>query len=186
MRQRRVQLGIGLLTLLACGALLGLPLYRAAMEPRQRAASFVAARDAWENRPFRRYRMVIVQRWSSIVSSPCRQQLDVDGLRVVALRMLSCPEASYFSPQAVDSLLALIEPRAMSRQCEGGDCACGRLVANVEYDAQLGYPRSLSLTARPSPFDRWLRWPPWDAPACPHAPRTGPQHFTVLSLAPLP
>jgi hypothetical protein len=136
----------------ALGALLalGFGLYGATSGQRSRADAFLTARDAWAARPFRRYRMVIEQRWSSIVASPCRQQLDVDGRVVVKVELLSCLEYSYFSPQPVDALLDQLAPRLLGRECDGGDCACGRFSADVEYDAALGYSMTLRWATRAS------------------------------------
>jgi hypothetical protein len=174
---------VGVGALLAMGIVAG---YYWLVQPQGRFHDFIAARSRWEDRPFARKRLVVEKEGGFFSMPTCRQEVDVDGERVVAERFDGC--AGFFPTVSVNGIFGRIEPLVADDVCGVNGCWCdGHLVPTVEYDDALGYPRSLTITMRRSWRDRWLRWPPWKPLTCPviHGTEPGPD-ITVVSITPLP
>lgn len=173
---RRAALAV-LACVLACaagGLLLAAPTSQAA-----RAAELHQARQRWgEQRPAR-YRLVLA------APSWCRIDAEIEQERIVRVYQNSCPS----EPKSVSDLFDLagsLSVDANLRYCAPGGCECvEQRVTEVDYDAQLGYPRAIRL--------RRLREVNWDGfwtyllryglPNC--LPPRDANVLTVLALDPL-
>jgi len=120
-----------------------------------RAPSAVARTESWEQaqrrwaaRAFTHYRMVVQ------APSWCRMDLEIQDERVVRVYQDTCPSA----PQSVTELFTMVKRlnvQADRIYCAPGGCECTeQRFANAVYDAQLGFPRTISLRRA-----RAMNWP---------------------------
>jgi Family of unknown function (DUF6174) len=104
-----------------------------------RNESWVQAQRRWAARAFTHYRMVMQ------APSWCRMDLEIEDERVVKIYQNTCPSA----PQSVTELFTMVKRlngQADRTYCAPGGCECTeQRFANAVYDAQLGFPRSISL-----------------------------------------
>ena len=175
-------IAVGLLgLLLACGV-------ASALLWRSSAAG--AAREAqrrWAASPAPHYRLQVEETYRlGYLEARCRQDVDVQGELVAAVRRNDCPRP----PQTVSDLLAQMQ-HLTPVTCISFGCACdfvGELRA--EYDPQLGHPRRV--TIRWASVPNWLHPDYWRAawqlgaqPRC--TPATSSIDRTlVVTLTPLP
>ena len=115
---------------LAAGVLLMAP-----VQPRGQP-ELDAARARWAARPFSRYRLAL-----EIGSLGCKQELEVDGERVVAVRKNTCHAVEFTVSQIFDAIERDIRTR--NGRCGTNGCGCDG-VQQVEaiYDSRLGFPVS--------------------------------------------
>jgi hypothetical protein len=133
-------LGIGLCAAVA-GALLVAP-----VRPRGQP-ELEAARALWAARPFSRYRLAL-----EIGTLGCKQELEVDGERVVAVRKNTCHAVAFTVSQIFDAIERDIRTR--NGRCGTNGCGCdGVQQVEATYDSRLGFPVSKQVALNPAA--RW-------------------------------
>jgi Family of unknown function (DUF6174) len=104
-----------------------------------RTESWQQAQQRWAARPFTHYRMVMQ------APSWCSMDLEIQDERVVEVHQNTCPSA----PQSVTELFSMVKQlndQADRTYCGPVGCECTeQRFANTIYDAQFGYPRTISL-----------------------------------------
>lgn len=106
------------------------------------------ARARWAGRHFSHYRLDL--RLGALGS--CRQLIEIDGERVVAVAENTCATRAPTVSELFDRIERDI--RTLGGRCGPNGCACdGTLVVDARYDPQLGYP----LTKRIA-LDGAARW----------------------------
>jgi len=113
-----------------------------------RTESWEQAQRRWAARSFTHYRMVMQ------APSWCRMDLEIQDERVVTVHQNTCPSA----PQTVTELFTLVkrlDSLADRTYCAPDGCECTeQRFANAVYDAQLGFPQTISLRRI-----RAMNWP---------------------------
>ncbi len=104
------------------------------------------AQSRWENRDFKRYRMVVET--DSGFSEPCRQEVEIDNEKVINV-VQDCKKPGSFVEQptlTITDLFNELEKYTSKTECGPNGCSCdGVISADVSYDPQLGYPRQIEL-----------------------------------------
>jgi hypothetical protein len=123
---------------LIAGSLIALIIGGAVVLPRLSVSTLElrAARERWAARPFSHYRLLLEYgEWGY-----CRQRLDIQGDRVVALLYNTCSAPA----PTVDEIFDRIERDIvrLSGRCGVNGCGCdGTIVVSADYDPRFGYPR---------------------------------------------
>ncbi|HEY9832651.1 MAG TPA: DUF6174 domain-containing protein [Stenomitos sp.] len=116
------------------------------------------AQSRWEDRDFKRYRMVIET--DSGFSEPCRQEVEIENEKVINV-VQDCQKPGSFvaqSTQTITDLFNELEKYTSKTECGPNGCSCdGVISADVSYDPQLGYPRQIELKLkRLNVVELWL------------------------------
>ena len=111
--------------------------------------ALVEARERWDARPFKRYRMGMLYSSHQI---NCRQDVEIRGEMVITIFQNTCPQGAL----TVSAIFKQIDTHLDTHagQCGPNGCGCdGPIGVDADYDAQFGYPRSMELRLRPE--ERW-------------------------------
>src|SRR6266545_1031608 len=104
-----------------------------------RAQELAEARQRWGARPFSRYRLVMQ------APSWCRLDIEIASERVVQVFENSCPGG----PRTVSDLfdqIRQLDSQPDTIYCAPAGCECTEVrFVQADYDAQLGFPRSIRL-----------------------------------------
>lgn len=116
------------------------------------------AQSRWENRDFKRYRMVVET--DSGFSEPCRQEVEIENEKVINV-FHDCKKPGSFveqPTQTITNLFIELEKYSSKTECGPNGCACdGVISADVSYDPQLGYPRQIELKLkRLNLVEQWM------------------------------
>jgi hypothetical protein len=144
--------GILILSVVLCGVSVW---YIPNRGPNMRAVETAAlrtARERWEQGGVRHYQLEIIR---SEFGSQCREVVEVQDERVVAVQMADCqfPQKT----QSVTDFFGFIQQYTDNVKCGPNGCACdGEILPDVEYDQALGFPRAISLRLEPLPEPLWI------------------------------
>jgi Family of unknown function (DUF6174) len=143
------------------------------------------ARQRWEARPFRNYRIEVEQR----LGTSCRYAVEVRDERITSVTYNSCSQLIWWRDLPVLPMGALFTRLATAAGTCGPDgCRCdGVVLLAADYDPALGYPRTAQLRAEPTM--RWLHPAYWRELASPPRPCSRSYvelDLKVVSLTPLP
>ncbi len=159
-RRRWIVGGAGVVALLLGWTLITLVLGRATVPATE--AAFRAATARWAARPFTRYQLTVVETHNV---APCTHTAEIADEQVVRVIATTCTAPWQRSPRSVTALFAELEPYTRGTTCGPNGCDCDRLVLDVTYDRQWGYPRTaqVQLVGRPwwLGLRKWLRGDPW-------------------------
>lgn len=143
------------------------------------ASQLAEARSRWAARPFTRYRLIVER--SDGLSGVCDYAIEVTGQAVTTVSHNTCVEP----PETVDGLLGWIERTNANPPCGPNGCACdGPILAQADYDAQLGYPREIVVSTTPSARS-WNLIDLFSGRGCTRVGFIGPRR-RVHALTPLP
>ncbi|MBK9709945.1 MAG: hypothetical protein IPO81_01225 [Kouleothrix sp.] len=134
---RRAILVAGAVLLLSCG-LVGLFASRT-LSTEARAQQLAQAEHRWQTRPFSRYRLVMQ------APSWCRMDVEIQDERLAHVFENSCP-GSIRTVTDLFQLIQQLDSSADTIYCAPAGCECTEIRAvRVDYDAQLGFPRSIQV-----------------------------------------
>jgi hypothetical protein len=141
--RRRILALIGATALLAVFACVALALSaRPSTSARQQERAEAQAR--WDARGFTGYRMVLEE-------ASCTADYEVRAERVTWGYESPCGRGQ---ARAISNLFSLISRGDEARSCSGPGCSCERITTiEARYDAELGYPRQITIHTR--------LWPNW-------------------------
>lgn len=108
------------------------------------AASFRAAQSRWQQRPFKHYRFTLI-RYSGI---------NTGGSHILSQDTIEVNDQSPQTPNVttIDSLFDDLAPYAQAPPCGPNGCGCERIVPQVVYDPQWGYPQTARLAMQRVPI----------------------------------
>jgi hypothetical protein len=155
-----------------------------------RESQLLAARARWKARPFASYQLVVQEETRA---SSCRQEVEIRDEKIERVLQNRCVRLASWT---VGNLFTWAEQASdAASRCYPSTVTCvcykvDRLQAS--YDAQLGYPRSIthawSLRLNWAYLGHWKRlWRTGELPNCSNVARFGEGHVTisVVSLTPL-
>jgi hypothetical protein len=116
------------------------------------------AQSRWENRDFKRYRMVVET--DNGFSQVCRQEVEIENEKVINV-VQDCKKPGAFVAQPTQTITDLfneLEKYSSKTECGPNGCSCdGVISADSSYDPQLGYPRQIEVKLKQLNFvDLWL------------------------------
>jgi hypothetical protein len=145
------------------------------------------AQRLWSERKFANYRVSVrVEYWGSV----CSQEIEVEGEQLRRTVRNDC-RLSWLSLMTIARLFEISESLDHPIPCfiATQTCSCYRVrSAEVAYDSQLGYPRTISYRREIKPnllhLDYWRRL--WETRRFPECEPTSPAvRITVTSVRPL-
>ena len=112
------------------------------------AAPFRAARSRWQQRPFKHYRFTLIR----------YNDINTGGSNILSqntIEVYSAQTPSSRTSPTIDSLFDDLASYAQTPPCGPNGCGCERIVPQVVYDPQWGYPQAARLGMQPVPI--WQR-----------------------------
>jgi hypothetical protein len=153
--------GVGVVALILGGGLIILAWWRAAVPAPE--VAFRAATERWAARPFTRYQLTVVE---THPVAPCTHTAEIADEQVVRVIATTCTAPWQRSPRSITALFAELEPYTRGTTCGPNGCDCDRLVLEVTYDEQWGYPRTAQVRLVEPPWWQRLRKGLSSDPAC--------------------
>jgi hypothetical protein len=170
------------------GAALGL---LALFEPPSADAQLAEARAHWAARSFSAYRLLIEE---ETTAGRCQQELRIQDEQIRQVALNSCVRLPTWTVSNLFTWAGQLEDGRTRCFPTNVTCACYTIYsARASYDAQLGYPRTITYQWNLRPnwgyANHWQRlWERGEIPDCQRVSRFAEGHITisVVALSPLP